>query len=1068
MFIKVLTTDTQNIGEEQVANERQRPESNIPSFQIQYLSPYATFTIEKLPHPANGFLGMKELKEAKNLKMLKAKSYSFRFAAPDAFRATVGLGGIGAQGAQEAQEDESYVVIAPNSMVEATSFRLNKNINTVDLPTEFRGFEALEEEYTFKNDDQALTVINEQLQLLDTLQAINAATEPFNELPPPPRPPPPKHNVSSYATSSASGHAIEAFLSIGVDLRDYSEEAAAHRAFNLLRIDDYIDLQLPSNTSKHQAVLAKFNGMKADIEKRMAQQRDKTKQTLMYVERQSSIRRTFGKDIPWESLTEKQKKQIEEKPSAHEAFITAELTEAIAQGDAEDVAILLQGDMQVCQHLIAQGKALIEDKPFDNTPFGETNDYVVYCKYCGQALEELDRTEFSFANEHEYSVFEDTELEQSIRNELHKTLAQFVQFKQSLQQQDVLPWMAQALYPVIQEIHLGISRIKGTSNDILDTYICMYALAICVRLASIFPNSIALRQHAIDGGLRGLRGSRAPPPKGKKPDKLKELLISAAKILVKYKGQEIAASDVLTQGNVHVAFNKAYNWAFTLDYSPPPPRTPFVDPLIKLKNLKLKSPAKAENLKMIMEAQNVVDEFTAPESERVASFYRKFQNLRVQQWEGFLRSKRDRSKPVHTKEYGHDPFDYAAEFAKNKGKCHCGVASKTLLMNDGKRTVELPKDHIVKALESGDRAGVKEFYKKKLVGFKCECEQRLPFYTVFASMCPVEGLHEFKENKCIKCGITPELIERNDAAFANKHDEAFRKFNKKHEHIQLPIATEGDTKRAELVVKEVFERAKKTEKASRAQGQEIDNNAVMTMCKALDLSPHLVLNIGLYEGQVFKAVSSGQKKSSHEPSESRNHKIASYIYFTKRTYNFVRHIEVYTGKMPAMYAALFNDAAVKGFAQLPEIPFEFSSEAIDVHLNALDVAQAGASLISMLASLVTFAMNAVEKTQSTGFAKNLGLLIMNRIRDTEHILSFFELKHIKGSTTSARENDDEGDRNYEGFSEDEDGDDDDRDEISAESAATQKDDAMEAAPSMKDLDFDEDIDEDHFEKDLAD
>lgn len=99
--------------------------------------------------------------------------------------------------------------------------------------------------------------------------------------------------------------------------------------------------------------------------------------------------------------------------------------------------------------------------------------------------------------------------------------------------------------------------------------------------------------------------------------------------------------------------------------------------------------------------------------------------------------------------------------------------------------IELTKKDIIKYLETNDQEQLKKFKSMKLINERCgKCgkliwdatstetletlfktqDNQLAFYQYYEIRCPVDGLHDFQNDQCVKCGAKPN--EKSDSYYA--------------------------------------------------------------------------------------------------------------------------------------------------------------------------------------------------------------------------------------------------------------------------------------------------------------
>jgi len=318
------------------------------------------------------------------------------------------------------------------------------------------------------------------------------------------------------------------------------------------------------------------------------------------------------------------------------------------------------------------------------------------------------------------------------------------------------------------------------------------------------------------------------------------------------------------------------------------------------------------------------------------------------------------------------------------------------------------------------------------------------FFVLFEQRCPEGDLHELLESKCTKCGLTTTMLAEKDSAYYNKYLKAYQKY-------------EAD--RNEAIQREVLAEAKKKSRATRHSPVSLpksDNNKLVELAKRLGLSASFLFSLGLMEGHSIADIESGRvvpyKDLEASLARTRNQSILNYIYLLKQHYNACRNLDRFHGNIPAEYLPLLNQQPTQGFSDLPALAPDSYAEALD-HADPI---HAGYYLLDAFASVFSFILESFEKQGHRAFAKHFASVMTAAIRSSELIMTTFQLKHIK---TSAMVQEDTSREDFDALLTLEEDDSGARDELEEEE---------EDADQMDEADIDEDIDEDHFEVDLAD
>lgn len=150
------------------------------------------------------------------------------------------------------------------------------------------------------------------------------------------------------------------------------------------------------------------------------------------------------------------------------------------------------------------------------------------------------------------------------------------------------------------------------------------------------------------------------------------------------------------------------------------------------------------------------------------------------------------------------------------------------------------------------------------------------FYNYFENICPKGELHNFIEEKCTKCGITPKAITDLDATYYNKYKSIYEKL-KTEEKQALDIALQP--KKPRII---------KTEKTT----WRISNEKSLEFSKKFKVNYNTILNIGLYEKQELKNINNiiQIEKTKHDIIK-RNNALYDYYLYIVRNYYLLKNSE---------------------------------------------------------------------------------------------------------------------------------------------------------------------------------
>jgi hypothetical protein len=189
------------------------------------------------------------------------------------------------------------------------------------------------------------------------------------------------------------------------------------------------------------------------------------------------------------------------------------------------------------------------------------------------------------------------------------------------------------------------------------------------------------------------------------------------------------------------------------------------------------------------------------------------------------------------------------------------------------------KEEINKWLEEKNYVKIKEFNSLDLFFEECNCEKSDTnieiFYKYYQETCPIGELHSFNKDKCSKCGITNETIEKKDTKFYNKFKDKFEKSRKRKRIEERPI--------------------KKITKLIEFPKWELTTDSINKFSKKFNIPILDIYNIGLYEKQDYDEVKSKKLNLSEGLTEDdhikRNNILFDYYLYIIRNYYVLRSSE---------------------------------------------------------------------------------------------------------------------------------------------------------------------------------
>lgn len=192
---------------------------------------------------------------------------------------------------------------------------------------------------------------------------------------------------------------------------------------------------------------------------------------------------------------------------------------------------------------------------------------------------------------------------------------------------------------------------------------------------------------------------------------------------------------------------------------------------------------------------------------------------------------------------------------------------------------KISKDEINKWLEEKNYTKLKEFNSMELFFDECKCEKKDNsieiFYKYYQEVCPLGELHIFDKEKCSKCGITNEIIEKKDTKFYNKYKDKFEKSRKRKRVDERPV--------------------KKIIKLPEFPKWDLNTDNITKFSKKFGVSIIDIYNMGLYEKKDYVEIKTKKTNLSEGLNEDdhikRNNILFDYYLYTIRNYYILRSSE---------------------------------------------------------------------------------------------------------------------------------------------------------------------------------
>ena len=250
-------------------------------------------------------------------------------------------------------------------------------------------------------------------------------------------------------------------------------------------------------------------------------------------------------------------------------------------------------------------------------------------------------------------------------------------------------------------------------------------------------------------------------------------------------------------------------------------------------------------------------------------------------------------------------------------KCKC-KNSTFLYITDTSGTIkELSVSEIRDWTENKNIAKLKEFKKYKYVATKCTCENTHKkseniyiFYKYFEQYCPKGELHQWNsENntaneklgkKCIKCGISNEIILTMQDAYYNKWKDEYIKIQQFERKITENNINEMLNRTTKFKTSSKISdktSSKKNEKNKTPLLWEMTQKSITNLTKQFKIKNlyNLFINIGLYEGREYSKLESNKIDPSLDSSDddkiNQIYKFHNYHLYLASQYYTIKNSE---------------------------------------------------------------------------------------------------------------------------------------------------------------------------------
>jgi len=195
----------------------------------------------------------------------------------------------------------------------------------------------------------------------------------------------------------------------------------------------------------------------------------------------------------------------------------------------------------------------------------------------------------------------------------------------------------------------------------------------------------------------------------------------------------------------------------------------------------------------------------------VNDYYEKYNHVLTLQKEITKEDKKKNTIQSFKIQFNNKPFDYThldlTQFYCSTGQRH---KINNLIFKDGSKTVELSVKEATDIVKSKDDKKIADFARYTLVNERCQyCKELIrnstikagqlenfnevfkkldhisAFFQYYKDRCPVNELHEIKDDKCKKCNISTNELDSMDKTYYNKYVDRFKKVEGKNQGLIL-------------------------------------------------------------------------------------------------------------------------------------------------------------------------------------------------------------------------------------------------------------------------------------------
>lgn len=416
---------------------------------------------------------------------------------------------------------------------------------------------------------------------------------------------------------------------------------------------------------------------------------------------------------------------------------------------------------------------------------------------------------------------------------------------------------------------------------------------------------------------------------------LEKIINFALELVKKIKLSDINSSKYITLNNVKDLFLAAYKWTLTLNYdviSTTKSSMGKIMPLLELRNNSMahcfelygklgrtyeqieKDLAKSvsvyntahmessapQSIKLLGDyvLKERFSEKPIPENTDMEKTYQEFINATNNEKAEHYKFKRTVIKPhIYPSMYNlPDDKSYITKLPF-KLVASCKGCVKTYVYRIGKTIKELTKKDITNWLDNKEYTKLKELYAAEALGSKCICgsksnTQIVLFFKYFEQYCPKGELHEYKADKCTKCGVTDAMIVSQDLNYYNKWKDLFIK----QRNIEKAIIDKEMNDRLNV-------KTEQYSKISDIPAWKISNKEVTELSKIFKIKNlyNLLSTIGLYEGREYHKIEMNQVQyylhASDDEFKLQASEIHNYILYIYQNYYTTKNSE-YLLKIP--------------------------------------------------------------------------------------------------------------------------------------------------------------------------